>query len=464
MKKISQKAWSFFLAILMVGSALSTAVFASPIPYQEATSNLTNKTRILYLDDFDLTDGETYTSENYTATAPDWLDTSKATVSGTTITNYESGSRSYYWYGVDTDIPFDANSQYTVEFYVKENLAHGVGLGWTNTWDANTKPANANQSTNNSQMFFMEDRGGTDASPNTALGFVPANNNGTLWTGELIREVQQQADGYVRFRIVLDQNSVSFYAGNKRYTSGNAFNMSNSNGYIRLFILNQNDDRNKDWSAGSAVDVKDISVYNTVELEIIQTNANNGDLLLELDNFDLTDGNTFSSDYDFTVNDPEWSSDAEASSHVSGNHIICDRTVNNWYTAGVETSIPLNGTSKYTIEFYVKNTDDHSLGLGWSANNTNARDRLGFFFENRGGTNNDPTKNHNTLITSLNGGWGNTSANVSIWYTYNISAKYADSDGFVRYTILIDGYNASLYVSGNPVAENIVSRDSLVTS
>ena len=454
MKKTFNKILSLLLAILMVGSVMSTVIFA--MPYQEKTSNLTDDTRILYLDDFDLTDDETYTSKNdYTATAPNWLDTTKATVSGTTITNYDSSARSYYWYGVDTNIPYDANSQYIVEFYVKENLAHGIGLGWTNKWDENTKPANANQSTNGSQMFFMEDRGGTDDNPNTALGSVPSKNNGTLWTGELIREVQKQSDGYVRFIIVLDKNSVSFYAGSKCYTSSNAFNMENSDGYISLFILNQNDDRNKDFSAGAAVDVRDISVYNTAELETIKTNANNGDLLLELDNFDLTDGTTFTSNYDFTVNDPAWSDDAEKSSSVKGNKVICERDKNNWYTAGVETNIPLNATSKYTIEFYVKETSDHCVGLGWSAKETTAKDRQGFFFAERGGVNSDPTKSHNTLVNSLNGGWGNNTENINLWYTYNIPAKYADSEGFVRYTILIDGNKASLYVSGNLVAADV---------
>ena len=80
--------------------------------------------------------------------------------------------------------------------------------------------------------------------------------------------------------------------------------------------------------------MSNIKVYDGAYVSDIVTNAKDGDLLLHLDNFDLTDNITYTSDYDIDVTKSEWSNaehDGTNSATVSGNVISHTRSKNNWY-------------------------------------------------------------------------------------------------------------------------------------
>ena len=474
MKKTFNKALSLILARLMIGGAMTTLAFAEEKkPYMETVSNLTEENRILYLDDLDLNDGDSftvgrnYTDKNYNVTPQNLTDTlaSRASVSGEAIT-CNLTSNGWYFFGVETNLQLNETSEYTIEFYAKKILAHGVGFGWSNPngndtarqglrtldlSDTKTQIRQLGQKNANSSHWMTQFADGTEKEIN--LSYNATNT-------------YKDSDGYVRYTITLNKGVACLYIGGELVIENTQFTVANQADYISLFCMNYTNERDAAGTTfaggGHAISIKDISVYDTADVFITGTNAKNGDILLELDNLDLNDGNAFTSSYDIDVTKSTWSNanhDGTNSATVSGDVVTSTRTANNWYMLGLDTSLPLNSTSKYTVEYYVKELMPHAVGLVWSnPKATQAMDKQGFIMFDRGGAN----KGYDTEIRAFDGSWGASKLEkengdeYNAWPGYNVTTKHKDADGYVRYTITIDGSKASLYVGGELVVENAV--------
>ena len=147
MKKRFNKALSLILAVLMIGSTMTTLAFAETdkTPYEETVSNLTEENRLLYLENFDLTEGADKDDINtgitveklaiadgsYTGNSDGQSTDERSHVSGNGIycDLEDVNTRDWYYEGIDTNLPLKSDSKYTIELEVKENSAHKHLLG-----------------------------------------------------------------------------------------------------------------------------------------------------------------------------------------------------------------------------------------------------------------------------------------------------------------------------------------------
>ena len=489
MKNNFNKFMSLLLSLLMVANAMTFISFATSNEknvYHEYVNNLKEENRILYLDNFDLEDGTDYTAKDSTTTAVKLAIADGSYTGDTDGRSHVDGngiysdleSREWYYEGIDTNLPLNSDSKYTIELEVKENSAHKhlLGLGWLMpTHDTDQRRGR------NSVGFTVHDQAdGTQiANRNTGWGVDwGITIGGTDSTRKLGYNTKEgKLDQFINYIIVIDGYTASLYIDGTCIIS-NATVQTGYDTTLSIFCMNYTSEAvssnatdntfgTKNEETGElennlTMEIKNISVYNVLYESTLTTNANTGDLLLELDNFDLTDGNAFTSNYDIDVTKSEWSNadhDGTNSATVSGNVISSTRTTNNWYMAGVETTLPLDANSKYTIEFYVKELMPHALGLAWSnPNQVQAKDKQGFLMMDRGGAN----KGYDTNVWALDGGWGESKlekedgTEYHAWPGYNVTTKHKDAEGFVRYTITIDGNKVSLYVGGQLIVENAV--------
>ena len=102
------------------------------------------------------------------------------------------------------------------------------------------------------------------------------------------------------------------------------------------------------------------------------------------------------------------------------------------FYAGVNTTLPLNADSKYTIDFYMKKYQDANVGFCLTAGSW--RNSQGVYFYNYSYTTiAEYSSNYYTDGFSLD---------------YNLWNEYADNDGYTRFTIEVDGYEWKVYIGG----------------
>ena len=476
MKNKFNRITCLLLSLLMVGNVMTLVSFAETdkTPYQEITSNLTEENRILYLENFDLTEGadKDVINTGITVEKLGIIDPQNGTEERSHVTGNgiycDLTSREWYYEGVDTNITINGDTQYTIELEVKENSAykHLLGLGWIlPIHDTNQRRGR------NSVGFTVHDQADGTQIGNRNSGWGVdwgINIGGTDAARKLGYNTKEgKLDQFIKYTIVLDGYTASLYIDGTCVIS-NATVQTGYDTTLSIFCMNYTSEAVSSNAADNTfgtdvvMEIKNIAVYETAEVFTPVTNAKDGDLLLELDNLDLEDGTTITSDYDIDVTRSTWSNaehDGTNSATVSGNVISSTRTTNNWYMAGVETTLPLDADSKYTIEFYVKELMPHALGLAWSnPNQVQAKDKQGFLMMDRGGAN----KGYDTNVWALDGGWGESKlekedgTEYHAWPGYNVTTKHKDAEGYVRYTITIDGNKASLYVAGELLIENAV--------
>jgi hypothetical protein len=114
--------------------------------------------------------------------------------------------------------------------------------------------------------------------------------------------------------------------------------------------------------------------------------------------------------------------------------------------AGVSTNLPLNTDTEYSIEFYMKEYGNElvSPGLAWSGTGSN---NAHAFSINRNGE---------ELATSRYGGQSKQYAYGNFGEVADRADRYGDADGYIRYTVIIDGYNITLYMGGEQIGETLL--------
>lgn len=457
MKNRLKKALSSVLALLMVVNALTLLATAQKPPYRETVESLTEDNLLLSMDD--LTGANLKVKENsgYTYTAATFTESEGDTAASPTVNGKDVKQPAYdvtagwqwYSYAGKTNLPLSNDSKYTITFDFHYNV-NARSFNYTLTLPENMDNGQ-NVSANSSNYIYAAKgkktaTGNQDSYGNEISGVVTRAN--TDETHSMILSIDAGkidvwVDGSQKGTLDITSEGTSYYTDNVLALGA------------RTYFWAQTDRENMVMFSMS-----DIKVYGCTYSKSTVTNAEDGDLLLYLDDFDLTDGTTFESELDLTVTEQDLDADTKTRAEVDGEKIVCKLDKNEWYYAGVETSLPLDANSKYTIEFYVKELLPHSVGLGWSNPSDSGRYRQGFQMLDKGDTGIQG-------IGETDNGWGSGKLKdkngtlTDIWVGYNVNQRHADKDGYVRYTISISGSTASLYIGGYLIVENAEFKQGL---
>ncbi|MBQ8213027.1 MAG: hypothetical protein IJZ80_03375 [Clostridia bacterium] len=183
-------------------------------------------------------------------------------------------------------------------------------------------------------------------------------------------------------------------------------------------------------------EMKNIKVYSG---ELQYTNVNNyrdGDVLLKVPTVMSTEGCTTDFE-DVTVSKPVRNQNAlngEIANALYPDPSLKDTEYadgNEWMWAGVQTTLPLDADSKYTIDFYMKK--EQTANIGFCITGEWWRESQGFYLYD----------NSFTTVAEYSSNYYSSGMSFS-----NIWTAYSDNDGFTRFTMEIDGYKWTLYIGG----------------
>lgn len=426
MKKYS-KLISIALAVLMLVLAMPLSVFAETLTKEEVLINDSNL--LIYIknlkDTTNLVEGSEYGVDT---TKNPYVAYTELDADGTIVRNSLTGKQ--WAYAAPTNISLDANSQYVITFKAQGletggTRFGGVFSGWNYTHSYNTLQHISWSGENPNSMYCT-------------AGVAKWKANAYDTTVPYVLDFTTKVNDYI---IVIDKMTVTIYCDNvKLYTSSvpNFTGASAENG-SPLLTLGLTGYNQTSAVGNDVATMTDIKVYSGPYSNVVN-NYTDGDTLLTMDtifdastvrtNFedltvtDVTRQNLYDND-DTAIIDPNRTSDS-----VYVNQDGAESTgAEAWTLAGVNTNLPLNANTKYTIEYYIKEYGDLSGNIAfcwaYSANN-NAQ---GFFY-------------YPATIGGIKGWAGDTYGRLS-------GAKYpTDNEGYTRYVVEIDGYNATAYIAG----------------
>ena len=459
MNRNFKKVLSFIITLLMVENAFGIFLFAeNNTPYQSEITNLTEENLLLSMDDLTGANLKIKNGSGYTYTAGSFVESEGQSgaapdISGAAVCVPETETTTEGWqnysYIGKTNLPLNNGSQYTVIFdFNYSNDARCLSYAFSAPAD-DAKKSQVVGMNSGSRIFATKGLYTGTGDPETygvgLADFATRGKDMQMMLSIDKGKLHVYIDSIYKCTFDITSEGVNYYTDSVLALGGRSYYYFKS-----------------DRVGNTIFSMSNIKVYDGSYTNNVVTNAKDGDMLLYLDNFDLTDNVTYVSDYDIDVTRSEWSNeehDGTNSATVSGNVISHTRSKNNWYMVGVDTTLPLDANSKYTIEFYVKELMPHAVGLVWSdPNPTQAKDKQGFIMYDRGGA----QKGYDTEIKAFDGGWNDSTlvtekgGEKNIWPGYNVTTTHKDVTGYVRYTITIDGNTASLYAAGKLLVEDAV--------
>ena len=254
---------------------------------------------------------------------------------------------------------------------------------------------------------------------------VPSSNQ--ISYGSSVNVKEQQS-----YIITIDGFSVGFYINGKQI--GVMTLPEDYYGLNDCLALGVRSRCNTSSANEAFAEMKNIKVYSG---ELKYTTVNNyeeGDVLLKVPTVMSTDG--YTTDFeDVTVSKPVRNQNSLNGDIVNALYPDPDcadyADGNEWMWAGVQTSLPLDADSKYTIDFYLKK--EQTANIGFCITGEWWRESQGFYLYNHSFT----------TVAEYSSNYYSSGMSFS-----NIWTGYCDNDGFTRFTMEIDGYKWTLYIGG----------------
>ena len=321
-----------------------------------------------------------------------------------------------------TNLPLTATSQYTISFKMRmiANFNYG-GFVFSAPGAVNDKTKN---NTTNGIYLGYKEKQAYLANGMKWLEEVPSANVATY--GDVDVKALQS------YMIVIDGFKVTLYMNSKKVgTMTLASDYDGLNGTLSLGIRSRCDTPTDECEIA---EVKNIKVYSGLPTDATVNNYQEGEVLLKLPTVMSVDG--YTSDFeDVTVSKPvrnQNSLNGEIANALYPDPNCADYADGSeWMWAGVKTSIPLDGTSKYTIDFYMKK--EQSANIGFCITGEWWRESQGFYLYNHSFT----------TVAEYDSNYYSSGMSFS-----NIWTDYCDNDGYTRFTMEIDGYTWNLYIGG----------------
>lgn len=434
MKRTCIQLLAMTVAVLLAAASLPMAVFAvedkKPITVVEPGENNLDELELLLSMD-DLTGANLWTKDDSVTYAVSSYNQGETVVKDKAVyTEYEGATSAATWLGYagDTNLPLDDQSQYTIVFTAQltetNNGTTHLAFSFTNPGALDGQTANHTM-----QGIYFGD---------TLNQYIYASS-GMKWqnaTSVPGSEISNTLDltRETEYILAIDGPIVHFYANGVHIGdfdfSGDTVYGAYSGDFLALGIRARAKLTDLEQPFLLARDYKVYSgVYEGSATE--RFNWEEGDLLLHMDTLNVGDETT---DYDITLNQitPQNTSAGELDDGMYSTLASPDRA---WGTYGVTTSLPLDGTSQYTIEYYAKRpgTINTSMTYSYGANN-NAQ---GIYVY---------TASFTTVhgYTSNAYGSGASTSFSGIWS----NASYQDDEGYTRFSVEINGTKATLYVGG----------------
>lgn len=418
------KLLSATLAVLMLVTVLPISAVAKTLT-SFTTVDPSTLTPVLTLDNI----SDSKTENGVTVNQPY---TYQATIA------HEATAKDKILYGVDS------NKQWA-GWLSTTNLQLGSDKSYFVTFDANfTKALNKGYDLSHVQFIFS----GTDFSnhlsvtrqyasgknvymtPVKGKAWHSESQNGTIVNADANDDFKVNSD--VPYVLSVDGMDVALYVdGVKVYSTTLTQNYAeNDTLSIGLRVRYYGNVISKDDTIAT---VSNIKIYEGA-YEQITNNYKDGDILMQM-------ATPFTTDFDpkfedITVEKIAFQNVVAGTTDTNTIYYNHDTVKSGFTFAGVKTNLPLNNEAKYTIEFYAKKLidgDNFRFGFAWSVNSWEKTQGI-YTYENS--------------IDSLYGYAGGISAYGSVGSCSKLWTKYADNDGYTRYTIEINGKEATVYVGG----------------
>lgn len=434
MKHTMKKALAMAVAVLMAAASLPLAVFAEdakkPITVVEpGEDNLDELELLLSMDDLSGTNlwtkDDTILYQNNQFNQED-----RTTVEGAVLqTQAPNASSAASWVGYmgNTNLSLNDQSQYTIQFTgqlapTAKGTTH-VCFNFSNPGAIDGKTAN-----NTTQGIFFGDTLTAQIFASSGMNWL--NSGNAVPGSEIPNSLDLTAETV--YIMAIDGPVVHFYADGVHIGdfdfSGDPIFGAYSSDFLSLGIRA----RTGATATGEAYFIaKDYRVYSGVyeSSTTERLNWEEGDLLLHMDTLNVGAETT---DYDITLDQitPQNTTSGDLPDGMYSTLASPDRA---WGSYGVTTNLPLNDTSKYTIEYYAKcpGTINTSMTYSYGANN-NAQ---GLYI-------------YGASFTTVHGYTSNAYGSGAATSFSGIWTNYQDADGYTRFCVEIDGTKATLYVGG----------------
>ena len=330
-----------------------------------------------------------------------------------------------------TNLELNENSQYVIAFTAEskyDTSTNPFGFIFAGTTNKNSQHAMyAVTSTGTQPKFILGD------------GYSWSTSGGNRYA--TATATAGSFNGKHNYVLTIDKMTVTLYQDGTRVISGT---VSEYNATV-LSIGWRANYKTVIKAGEEVVAMTDIKVYEGVYEQRTVNNYKDGDVLLKMATAFSTD---FTSDFeDLTVT-------AQGQGFQNGKTGEDAQTLyrkslgkGDWLFAGVNTNLPLNETTKYTVDFYLKRHAPAKVGFCWGVGAWNNSQGI-YCYEDSIGT----VKGYTT------GAYGSVGSCAGLW------TDYQDNDGYTRFTLQIDGYSATVYVGGVRIGTMSVGDDGYVAS
>ena len=352
-----------------------------------------------------------------------------ATVNGNTVVRTASTSNNYWAYSIVTDIVLTETSEYKIEFKAQglEAASTAFGLcfgGYETGTNAGVRTENLRWDTNGTakNMYICC---GTDR------GYQPKyGKNSTVVSDCTWDFFSEQESTYV---MAINGKNVSLSCGDVvifQEDMTKFVSAANTNLVIGLCGISPS----TTTAEAQLATMTDITVYGKAGAV---NNYKDGDVLLTMP---TPFGTEFESEFsDLTVTPVR-----TENVYTNGDTLYAPEGITyGLKLAGVSTNLPLNENTAYTVEFFMKEYGNEKVAPGLSWSGTTKSNSHAFY-----------VSGDNNLVSSRYGGYGEKYAYGNFGNVAN-RITYGDEDGYIRYTVVIDGYDITLYMGGEKIGETL---------
>ncbi len=451
MKKSIKRIISLAIAVIMVASAFATLTFTTNAA--ESTDPLTDGlTKLLSMDDLAgtnkvLADGTTVDLDN------PWLrDANQGVKLGTDGKILKNNGKAYVAYAVQTNIPLNTSSKYTVQFTYQRpdtetnnNMTEFIisGIGELNI--------SGNVSHQTTQGVWVKGtnklyagRGNLYDSSNLATpGDTTTVNNLRIGDVYPITIDEYSLINENIYTLVIDGTCVYVYI-NGIFIADFDFVEDSYSGYTGKYLSLGCHGQYTVANDGEAFAImKDITVYNGISAETAKS-IENGICLLNLTSLNA-DAKVTGTGTNVSLtqigNQNVQTGEDKTGIYISGSTDTGVLANNQWTNYGVNTDLPLTAQSKYVIEYEANPNGNTGLRSALCFSRTANGNAQGIFNTN------------NSTVSTIRGystGIGihklvDGSSSFQNFWTYN-------TNGYQKFHIVIDGMKATMYVGGAKTA------------
>ena len=427
------KALSLSLAIIMLVLALPIMGAARTLTTTE--DNLSELPLIFSIDNLADTTNDAPNS-NYKVTGNHKQNV--GSVSGNDI-KWTAGNDGACWmsYMNKTDIPLNETSQYVITFDATAEMAYrifGFTFSGTNNNDSRTVAYDSNK-------YYYIAVGmqwvGTDSGKLNPTNPVVSDVSGTNKVCDMTKGLSHS---YV---MTINNKTVTLIRDGLQVYQYSVNTIAPSNAKYLTLGWRGRGNANVP-SDGVVATMSNIKVYQGIYEQRTVNNYADGEVLLKMDSIFNTQ---FTSEFeDLKVTQRGY----QAAKAGEDPHTIYSNSANRggWVAGGVNTNLPLNENTRYTVDFYMKRNIAIDTGFCWSAGaNANTQGilcRTDYIISmgNKGNGYGDGL-----------GQYGRVGDIPDLWY------NGTDNEGYVRFTLQINGLVTTVYVNGERLGTVDVGTD-----